>query len=66
MNWRNRRKGRLLPVFFFFFLLFFGDLLAQEETSSPTPLPVLGKKVEIRGWEEGKIELAFAGCGVEA
>jgi|YNPMSStandDraft_2_1061718.scaffolds.fasta_scaffold00389_15 LPS export ABC transporter protein LptC len=55
MNWRNRRTGRLLPVFFFFFLLFFGDLLAQEETSSPTPLPVLGKKVEIRGWEEGKL-----------
>ena len=45
----------MLPVFFLFFLLFSGDLLAQEETPSPTPLPVLGKKVEIRGWEEGQL-----------
>ncbi|MEN3186501.1 MAG: LPS export ABC transporter periplasmic protein LptC [Atribacterota bacterium] len=51
--------GNTLPILF---TLFFGVILslplfAQSEAPfpSPTPFPVLGKQVEIRGWEGGKL-----------
>lgn len=54
--------GSTLPILcaFFFWLMLPLPLFAQDEmpisSATPTPFPVLGKQVEIRGWEEGKLK----------
>lgn len=61
MNWRSDRMGSVLPILlvFFFCSILSAPLFAQSETPlpspTPTPFPVLGKQVEIRGWEEGEL-----------
>ncbi|MCX7668054.1 MAG: LPS export ABC transporter periplasmic protein LptC [Atribacterota bacterium] len=59
MNWKSDRMGSALPILFVLFLclMLSSPLLAQSEAPVPssTPFPVLGKQVEIRGWEKGKL-----------
>lgn len=59
MSWKPNRMGVVFPILLALLSLFLGPLrlFAREEipSPSPTPFPVRGQTVEIRGWEEGKL-----------
>lgn len=58
MNWNNKKKGGSFVALLIFCFLLSGYIPGEvfsPPSPSPTPLPVLAKRAEIRGWQEGKL-----------